>query len=298
MRRRSRAGASSSTPLPNVPVVQPVPGTDAARRAEQERAAAAARRPHVLLDPDLASRPTDPAGGLPAGMSAEEIADRIVATLLQGSGPILLCVPGTRGATYETSMLATARSFVKRAGGPVSVASIPYRNGIRDIATRMLHIGTGADDNVLAHVIRKLHAAAPERSILLTGESQGAWLIADTLCADPSLAAAVTRIAMFAKPGFVQVPDTIGSARLGAGILEFRHTDDIVPSLFNRLNLMVLQGWIDTLGEWRRSGSFGYAPHHYDAHAGEAAEFLLRDAAPASDPAHHSSTHPTHPGVE
>ncbi|MCW2926328.1 MAG: hypothetical protein JWM86_296, partial [Thermoleophilia bacterium] len=276
----------------------------AAERAAAAAAAAATRRPHVLLDPDLASRTDAPKAGMP-DMPAEEIADRIVATLLQGSGPILLCVPGTLGAAYQTTMLSVARAVVRSIGGPVSVASIPYPNGIKDVVTRFFHIGTEPAHNVLAHVLRKLHAAAPQRPILLTGESQGAWLIADTLREDPTLAAAVTRIAMFAKPGFVTLPPSIGSARDGAallaatpggsdGILQFVHTDDIVPSLFRRLGPHVLAGYVRGFGELLAGGQFGYSPHHYDAHGMEAARWLLLGQRPAADPVHESGTHPTH----
>lgn len=238
--------------------------------------------------------------GMPAGMSPSEVADRIVAKLLEGSGPILLCVPGTLGQTYQSSMLAVARSFIRQAGTPVSVASIPYRNGILDVVTRFVGAGEGSDQNVLALVLRKLHAAAPHRPILLTGESQGAWLIADTLRDDPQLAAAVTRIALFAKPGFVDLPASIGHARNGAamlpgtasgvhGILEYRHTDDIVPSLFSRLHPGVLTPYLESL---RTGRGLEYRPHHYDFHGEEAARWLLRAQQPDAPEVHRSTTHP------
>lgn len=238
-------------------------------------------------------------------MPAGEVADRIVAKLLEGSGPILLVVPGTLGGLYQTSMLATARAFARMSKGPTSIAAIPYPNGIGDIVTRFAHIGTGPEDNVLAHVLRKLHAAAPHRAILLAGESQGAWLIGDTLRQDPALAAAVTRLVVFAKPGFVDLPESIGTARLGAamlpenvsrvdGILEFRHTDDIVPSLFSRLRPRVLTGFIDGLKAAMTGGAFGYAPHHYDWHDQEAAQWLLEGIAPDRSTVHESGSHPTH----
>lgn len=312
-RRRTLAAQAATPPVPAppaapVPIVQPVPGTAAAERAADQAARTQGARPHVLLDPDLAGRPKEGKAGMPEGMLPVEIADRIVATLLQGTGPILLCVPGTLGAAYETSMLSLARSVVKAAGQSVSVASIPYPNGIRDVVTRFFHIGTGPETNVLAMVLRKLHAAAPHRPIMLSGESQGAWLIADTLRADPELAAAVTRIAVFAKPGFVQMPESIGSARNGAamlaatapgvdGILEFRHTDDIVPSLFKRLGPHVLAGYVQGFKDLLGGGHFGYTPHHYDAHGMEAARWLLFGESPAANPVHESNTHPTHPPI-
>jgi hypothetical protein len=235
-------------------------------------------------------------------MTPVEAADRIVASILQGSGPILLIVPGTLGGAYDNSMLATARAFARRAVGPSSIASIPYPNGVLECVTRALRIGIGADQNVLAHVIKKLREAAPDRPILLAGESQGAWLIADTLRQDPSLAAAVTRVVMMAKPGFVGMPDSIGAARLGAamlpgtasgvrGILEFRHTDDIVPSLFSRLGPHVFAGYVKSLTSGK---GFAYDPHHYDWHDEEAARWLLDGTPPDSPEVHASGTHPAH----
>lgn len=314
-----RPRAHAAPPLPQVhdqllpalartaaPAVSPVEGTEAERQAREAAERAAKARPHVLLDQDLASRATEPKAGMPDGMSPAEIADRIVAKLLQGSGPILLCVPGTLGASYQSSMLAAARAFVQAAQGPVSVASIPYPNGVVDVVTRFFGIGTDMDENVLALVLRRLRAAAPHRPILLTGESQGAWLIAETLRRDPALAAAVTRVAMFAKPGFVDLPDGIGSARAGAallraapdaptGILEFRHVDDIVPSLFAQLHPRVLGGFVQGLRDKLAGGEFGYRPHHYDWHGMEAARWLLLGERPGADPEHASGTHPQRP---
>lgn len=279
-----------------------MPGTAAAQRAQDLEAARAAHPPHVLLDTDRAAIEARPRVGLPKGMSAEEIADRIVATLLQGTGPILLCVPGTLGKEYQSSMLAIARSFIAEAGRSVSVASIPYPNGIPDVVGRFVTGPPQARDNVLALVLGKLRAAAPGRPILLTGESQGAWLIADTLRADPALAAAVTRIALFAKPGFVEMPAAIGAARAGAsmlpgtasgvpGILEYRHTDDIVPSLFRHLHPRVLMPYVESLTQGR---GLEYPPHHYDWHGSEAARFLLFGETPAEPEVHRSTAHPTH----
>ena len=235
-------------------------------------------------------------------MRAADVADRIVEVLLRGSGPILLVVPGTLGGHFETSMLATARAFVRQAHGPVSISSIPYSNGVLDCVTRYFGLDTALEDNVLAHVIRRLRAAAPHRPILLAGESQGAWMIADTLRQDPTLGAAVTRIALMAKPGFVQLPASIGSARLGAamlpgtgagtpGILTFGHTDDIVPNLFGGLGLRVLDGYVNSLLAGR---GFEYPPHHYDWHGEEAARWLLDAVAPDAATVHGSWTHPPH----
>jgi PAS domain S-box-containing protein len=46
--------------------------------------------------------------------------------------------------------------------------------------TRVLKIGVSPDKNVLSLVLHRLAAVAKDRPILLAGESQGAWLIADT----------------------------------------------------------------------------------------------------------------------
>jgi hypothetical protein len=257
-------------------------------------------RPHKLLDPDLEHRPAGPHDRVPAGMSVAEAADRIVAKLLQGSGPILLCVPGTLGGAYETSMLALARAFVRTAGGPVSVSSIPYPNGAIDCVTRYLHIGTGEDQNLLAQVLKRLRQLAPQRPVVLAGESQGAWLIADTLNADPTLAAMVSRVVTFALPGFVHMPASIGSARQGAatlrggatGDVEYRHTDDIVPSLFGRLHPGVFTPYLQSLLAGR---GLAYPPHHYDWHGEEAARWLALGERPTSSLVHASTDHPPHP---
>lgn len=281
-------------------VVHSTPNTGA-RAATVPRPAKQSK--HVLLDPQLDAERSVGTRGLPAGMSEVEVADRIVAELLKGTGPILLCVPGTLGATWQSSMLATARALIRTATGSVSVASIPYPNGVGDIITRFLNVGAKADHNVLALVLKKLRAAAPHRPIMLAGESQGAWLIADTLRTDPSLAAAVTRVVVFAKPGFVEMPMSIGHARLGAsmvpgtasgveGVLEFRHTDDIVPSLFHRLRPHLATPWIESLLSGR---GLEYRPHHYDWHARDAAQFLLNGTTPAAPEAHESSVHPMRP---
>lgn len=303
--RQGRRTLPATGPAGAVPVAVPVPGTAAAETAAaQARLRARTTPTHVLLEPALTEHPERPRDHLPEGMSPAEAADRIVAALLQGSGPILLCVPGTYGGAYQSSMLVTARSVVRHAGGPVSISSIPYPNGVRDILTRFLRVGErGEEQNVLALVLRRLRAAAPHRPILLAGESQGAWLIADTLRADPTLAAAVTRIVVFAKPGFVDMPEAIGGARMGAsmlpgtasgirGVLEFRHTDDVVPSLFSKLHLGVLTPYLDSLASGR---GFDYRPHHYDWHGDEAAAWLLRGTPPATSEVHASGVHPQRP---
>lgn len=234
-------------------------------------------------------------------MSPREIADRILASLLAGQGPILLCVPGTLGAPWQSSMLATARAFVQQANGPVSIASLPYPNGIANVILRFLHIGTDQQRNVLALVLAGLREHAGGRPVLLAGESQGAWLIAETLRHDPTLAAAVTRVALFAKPGFVRMPDSVGTARSGAGMLpgssagdrgvvEWRHVDDVVPSLFHRLGPAVAGGYLDAIAGWMSTGEYEYPPHHYDMHGAEAARWLLLGSRPAQ-PAHHSRVH-------
>jgi hypothetical protein len=96
---------------------------------------------------------------------------------------------------------------------------------------------------------------------------------------------------MCSKPAFVQLP-AVGAARQGAavlpatptgvaGILEWRHTDDIVPSLFSRLSWKVPAGYVEAIQGWMRTKEFHYAPHHYDAHAEDIAQWLLNGVRPA-----------------
>lgn len=250
------------------------------------------RRPHVLLDP--AGGTDGPKATYPSGLSPVEIADRILMSLLSGTGPVLLCVPGTLGRSYETSMLSTARALVAQVGGAVSVASIPYHNSVPDVIKRFFKVGTSVDRSVFALVIRGLKRFAPERPILVTGESQGSWLIAQNFAADPELARAVTRVAIFSKPGFAATIPNVGQAAAGAsmlpgppGVQEWRHTDDIVPSLFSRLNCSVAQGYMEGISELVRNHDFEYYPHHYDLHGVEAATYLLTGVRP-SNPVHDS----------
>ncbi len=251
-------------------------------------------RAHHVVDPDIAHRPSDPHDRVPDGMSVAEAADRIVATLLQGSGPILLCVPGTTGGAFEFSMLSVARAFVALAPGSVSVSSIPYRNGPVDCVTRLLRIGTSERENLLAQVLLRLHERAPNRPIVLAGESQGAWLIDDTLRENQTLAAIVSRVVLFATPGFVAKPTGVGAARQGAqllggdatGIVEYRHTDDIVPNLFANVRLGVITPLLDAL---LSGGGVEHLPHYYGSHGDEAARWLLFGQRPTT-PLDHPST--------
>lgn len=239
----------------------------------------------------------------PAGLTNREQADRILAVLLKATGPVLLCMPGTLGGPWQSSMYETARAAVRQYRGPISAVSIPYNNGILDIGRRLLGIGLNERDSVLAMVIRGLHSANPGRPILVAGESQGAWAIAHDL-QDPELAAAVTRVVLFAKPGFQALPSISGhgafggakaSARAGAamlpgtrGVVEFRHTDDIVPALFRHFGFNVLKGYVDGVRRALSHQSFQYVPHHYEAHGQEAASYLLTGRRPAR------LVHPSH----
>jgi hypothetical protein len=245
-------------------------------------------RPHILLDPDLTTRPLDQMRDLPK-MSAGEQADRICAVLLRGTGPILLCLPGTASGGYQTAMLSTARAFIELAGdSSVSIATLPYPNGPLDVFTRLVGFHADGDYDVLEQVLLRLKKYAGGRPILLTGESQGAWVIADTLRRHPDLAGIVTRVAMFAKPGFVRMPGAIGQARHGAamlratgsrfsdatGIVEFRHIDDIVPSLFTRMGSAVAKGEFEAVRRLLQTGHYVYPPHHYEMHGEDAARWL------------------------
>jgi hypothetical protein len=230
----------------------------------------------------------------PADMSPQDEAAAILKVVLASTGPVLLCMPGTDGPAWESSMYETARAAVRMYHGQMVAVSIPYHNAVKDVIRRFFHIGTSSKDSVLALVISGIHAAQPNRPILLAGESQGSWVIGHDL-QDPQLAADVTRVAVFAKPGFQQAPAAVGAAAAGAhllpgrpGYIEFRHTDDIVPSLFAHLGLDVLGGYVMAIRRWFQTGNFEYTPHHYDMHGPEAANYLLNGVMPAS--LVHSST--------
>ncbi|MCW2973345.1 MAG: hypothetical protein JWN72_1618 [Thermoleophilia bacterium] len=279
--------------MPTIDTSIPMPATsDPRRRLKGEHIKyPAPGRPNILLDPDLMTRPLDQDRGIP-DMPVYEIADRICAELLKGTGPIVICMPGTAGGGYQTSMLATSREMIKLAGGhSLSFASLPYPNMPIDIAKRFLGMGRKDEDCVLFQVLTRLKKYAGDRPIYVTGESLGAWYIADVLRKHPDLAAVVTRVALFAKPDFVkEVPsEVIGSAHRGArmmratgapnavsatGIVEFRHTDDIVANLFDRLGIDVLKSEFSAIGRWISSGHYTYPPHHYEVHGADAARWL------------------------
>lgn len=233
---------------------------------------------HALLQTgsveDIVHRPTS------KPRSDVEEADRIVGALLQGSGPILLCMPGTGGKPYEGVIASTARSLIKLHGGAVSIASIPYGNGAGEIPIRFL---SRKKKTILALVIERLKRYAPNRPILLVGESQGSWAAASDL-QDPMIAGAVTRVVLFSKPGFQQLPGAVGQAATGAasvglqgdpGLIEIRHNDDIVPSLFNRLNGSIISSFLSQVVGGALRGNAQYPPHKYAVHGDEAAQYLL-----------------------
>jgi hypothetical protein len=102
------------------------------------------------------------------------------------------------------------------------------------------------------------------------------------------------------------VPTSIASAADGAGllaptpagsngILEFSHTDDIVPSLFGSFGPHVLAGYVHGLVDRLLGRPFDYRPHHYDADGLAGARWLLLGERPAYAPVHESDTHPEHP---
>lgn len=271
----------------------------ARRGAVRPTAPAAPSAPvHALLDNTREPSEALRSAGMITGLSPREQADRIIASILAGGseGPVLLCMPGTLGAAWQSSMLETAREAVRRwnGRGPLAVVSIPYNNGISDVVKRFVGIGTSETSSVLAMVIRGVHRMAPHRPILLAGESQGSWVIGHDL-EDPELAAAVTRVALFSKPGFQKAPASVGGAAAGAsllpgapGLVEWRHTDDIVPSLFSRIGAKVLGGYVTAFIRMSMNGDFEYIPHHYDAHGAEAAAYLLDGIMP-TNLVHHSS---------
>jgi hypothetical protein len=276
----------ATAPAAQAPAVEPVPGTDAALAAADHAAAERAHGPHILRQPDGVEPPKGAPRGLPKGMQPQEVADRIAAALLAGTGPILLLVPGTLGTEYQTSMLALGRAALKMPPGELpSIASIPYDNGIADIATRYFGKGGKPDMNVLSLVLHRLQRVAGSRPILLAGESQGAWLIADTLRTEPELAKLVTRVAMFANPGFAKVPATIGGGTgqpaAATGIVQWRHIDDVVPNLFAGVfTKPVLGGFEQAFQGLFATGHYHYTPHHYDRYAPSAAQWLLEGIRP------------------
>jgi hypothetical protein len=251
---------------------------------------------HVLLNDRIPPGRSSARGHL-HGRSAREQADRILATILNSSGPVVLCMPGTRGPAWQSSMYETAREIARRRRGigPAVIVSVPYRNSAMDAIKRALRMDADPDGSVLELVLRGIRRHAGQRQVYLVGESQGAWVIARDL-QDPQLARVVTRAVLFSKPGIQPSPTAVGaaarpgarSARSGNGILEFRHRDDIVPALITGLNLDVLRGYLLAARRLIGTGTFEYTPHHYDHHAREAADVLLTGKRPA-DPIHHSS---------
>lgn len=242
---------------------------------------------HVLLGEHS---PPDPTGTPPgAGMGAREQADRILASLLRSEGPILLCMPGTLGGSYQHAMFSTAQAAIRQHGGAIAVASIPYPNSIVDAVTRFFGANSQADQSPLALVIRGLKRNAPHRPILLVGESQGSWVIAQNL-RDPELAGAITRVVLFSKPGFVRAPTAVGQAAEGAGLLpgtpgviQIRHDDDIVPALIGGIvRPKVVGGFVGPLRNLVRTGEYHYPPHDYSADGEAAARYLLTGQAPTA----------------
>lgn len=253
----------------------------------------AIKQPHILLDPHATAAGREEQRGLPKGMSAGEAADRIVADLLKGTGPILLVVPGTSGTSYQTSMFETARQAIElsRSSG-ISIASIPYANSARDIAVRLLTGYPKPEANVLALVLERLKRFAPNRPVYLAGESQGAWQISDTLSRSPELGQAVQRVALFALPGMVIPPSVaVGDAKRGAsGIRHWQHTNDIVPTLFTGRMGPALAAFAKAFLDFAKTRDFEFTPHHYDADAAAAARWLVAGVAP-SNVVHDSRDH-------
>lgn len=272
---------------PDGGVVQPVVGTIAAVEAEQTQELAAHHAPHILEQVGT-EPPKGSPRGIPHGMSPTEAADRIVAQLLQGTGPIVLLVSGTLGVEYQTSMLAIGRSVLKlsNTSNAPTVASIPYDNGIGDIVSRTMGKGENPSANVLSLVLHKLKKLAANRPVYIAGESQGSWMVSDTLRKEPELAAFVSRVAIFSKPGFVPLPMSVGSAAEGAvdgarGLVEWRQTDDIVPALFKGINASVVGSIKSALAGLVKTGKYEYPQHHYERFADDAARWLLYGVKPA-----------------
>jgi hypothetical protein len=259
---------------------------------------------HPVFNPaiDPYAAPATAAGTRGASLTPREQADHILASLLAGSGPIVLGVAGTIGNAWEHAVLTTARSIMAQWHGAISFASIPYHNGVFDNVKRFFGAESDPDQNVLAMVIDGLRRNAPGRPILIVSESQGSWMVAKTL-EDPVLAGAVTRAMLFSTPGFQRQPTGVGQAAAGAatlpgptGVATIEHVDDIVPSLFSRLGGAVLHGYVQAFSGWLHTHDFQYVPHHYEAHGDAAAAWLLRGERPSS-PRHPSGDDPAPPPV-
>ncbi len=245
-------------------------------------------RTHTLIDDRIEPGATSSAG-IVSGRTPREQADRILATILNATGPIVLCMPGTLGPAWQSSIYETARLIAhERAGaGPITIVSIPYKNRVADAVKRAIRIGTDPSESTLALVLQGIEQYGNGRPVYLLGESQGSWVIAHDL-QDPKLARVVTRVVMYAKPGIQRSPAAVGAQATGKGarssnqILEIRHTDDIVPSLFSKIGMDVIHGYALAFRRLFATHDFEYTPHHYDAHAADGAAFLLHGIRPAN----------------
>ena len=243
---------------------------------------------HTLINDHVQPGSTSSIGATTSHTPREQ-ADRILATILNAEGPIVLCMPGTLGPAWQSSIYETARLMAheNEGKGPMTFVSIPYNNSVFDVVKRALRIGTNPQRSTLALVLEGIRKYGKRRPVYLIGESQGSWVIAHDL-QNPRLARVVTRAVLFAKPGFQKAPDAVGPtstgsrARTATGILEIRHTDDIVPSLFRNLGSDVINGYVLALRRFAATRDFEYTPHHYDAHAADGARFLLHGIMPVS----------------
>lgn len=127
-----------------------------------------------------------------SSMPAYEIADRVCADLLNGMGPIVVCLPDPPGGASPASLLATARRVLQLAPeAAVSVAAVPYTHSVVDVVRSWLGLGLDRDRDVLRQVLERLKQHAGERPVYLMGEGFGARYIADVLRDHPELAVAV-----------------------------------------------------------------------------------------------------------
>lgn len=226
-------------------------------------------------------------------LSAREQADRILATILNSKGPIVLVVPGTNGRPYEHANYETVHSLLKHINGPAVVTNIPYDNSVIKAVQRFFHINVSNGSSIIGFVLEGINKYAPHRPVYVVGESQGSWVIADEL-RNKRLAAMVKRVVFFSTPGFVKVPSAVGDAIKGAdnadsGVLKINHTDDIVPGLLFNLNIKRVTSILGTVLNGLGGGDFDYTPHYYDQDGAAAGAFLATGRRPKHP--NHQSEH-------
>ncbi len=241
----------------------------------------------------IGQAPEQPEATPPAGWSPQQVADRLLDTLLAGDGPIYIAVTGTGGASYDHAVLSTLQEVARQgSGGAATVVSLPYANGVADIGRRTLGLSGSGRDEALAIVLRELARRAPHRPVYVVAQSQGSWLVSQVLRDDPDAARAVTRAVLFSRPALAPSVD----AWVAAGtLLEVNHVDDIVTGVPTALNREMLRSFAASTMDWMRGQRFSYLPHRYEPDAALAARFLLGSSLGLAEAArHHSGMHHRH----